>query len=75
VSLKSFGTKKPSAQDAAAATPATVRKDSRVPMTVRLEQSQWRRVKELALDERVSVQELALRGFSRLLEDKGLDPL
>ena len=81
MSLSKFGTKKAStkAQVAAAkpvsAAPAGPKKDERVPITVRLDKTQWRRVKELALDEGSSVQELAVRGLSRLLEEKGLDPL
>jgi hypothetical protein len=76
MALKSFGAKKTGVVAAPATDPATgPKKDERVPMTVRLEKAQWRRIKELALDEGTSVQDLAVRGLSRLLEEKGLDPL
>lgn len=74
MALSKFGTKKPAAAEATSAAAAGP-KGERIPLTVRLEPGQWRRIKELALDERASVQELAVRGLSRLLEEKGLDPL
>jgi len=54
--------------DSAAEVPA---RDERVPLTVRLTRPQWRRVKNLALDEQTSVQDLAVRGLSKLLEERG----
>jgi hypothetical protein len=79
MALKSFGAKKrgSDALDSTTTTEqaAAQKKNERVPMTVRLDKAQWRRIKELALDEGTSVQDLAVRGLSRLLEEKGLDPL
>ena len=51
------------------------KKRSRVATNLRLTRDQWRRVHELALDEETSVQELAIRGLSRLFEDRGLPRL
>jgi hypothetical protein len=62
-----------------AANPATptpeAKKKSRVATNLRLTRDQWRRVHELALDEETTVQELAIRGLSRLFEDRGLPKL
>jgi hypothetical protein len=51
------------------------KKKGRVATNLRLTRDQWRRVHELALDEETSVQELAIRGLSRLFEDRGLPSL
>jgi hypothetical protein len=51
------------------------KKDRRVATNLRLTRDQWRRVHELALDEETTVQELAIRGLSRLLEERGLPRL
>ena len=51
------------------------KKRGRVATNLRLTRDQWRRVHELALDEETSVQELAIRGLSRLFEDRGLPKL
>lgn len=58
-------------------TPPTARlkKKNRVATNLRLTRDQWRRVHELALDEETTVQELAIRGLSRLFEERGLPGL
>ncbi len=48
---------------------------NRVATNLRLTRDQWRRVHELALDEEATVQELAIRGLSRLFEERGLPRL
>lgn len=55
--------------------PPAEKKKGRVATNLRLTRDQWRRVHELALDEETSVQELAIRGLSRLFEDRGLPRL
>jgi hypothetical protein len=55
--------------------PPESKKKSRVATNLRFTRVQWRRVRELALDEETSVQELAIRGLSRLLEERGLPGL
>ena len=50
-------------------------KKNRVATNLRLTRDQWRRVHELALDEETTVQELAIRGLSRLFEERGLPEL
>lgn len=50
-------------------------KKNRVATNLRLTRDQWRRVHELALDEETTVQELAVRGLSRLFEERGLPRL
>ncbi len=50
-------------------------KDNRKQQTIRLSATQWRRVKDFALDEDATFQELAVRGISRLMEERGLPPL
>jgi hypothetical protein len=42
---------------------------------LRLTEKQWVRLKRFALDERTSVQVLAMRGLSRLMVERGLAPL
>jgi hypothetical protein len=56
-------------------TASTVEKKSRVATNLRLTRDQWRRVHELALDEETTVQQLAIRGLSRLFEERGLPRL
>jgi hypothetical protein len=51
------------------------KKKNRVATNLRLTRDQWRRVHELALDEETTVQELAIRGLSRLFEERGLPRL
>lgn len=57
------------------AAPTAVAKRNRVATNLRLTRDQWRRVHELALDEETTVQELAIRGLSRLFEERGLPGL
>jgi len=54
---------------------AEAKKKDRVATNLRLTRDQWRRVHELALEEETTVQELAIRGLSRLFEDRGLPRL
>jgi len=54
---------------------ADAKRRNRVATNLRLTRDQWRRVHELALDEETSVQELAVRGLSRLFEERGLPRL
>ncbi len=74
--------KRSSAEDAPAAdmtkteTPPRRRaKGETVAITVRLSRAQWERLHELAVHEGDSLQGLAVRGFSKLLEEKGLKGL
>lgn len=46
-----------------------------VALTVRLARDDWKRLHGVALSEGVSLQELAERGLSRVLQDLGLPPL
>lgn len=46
-----------------------------VAMTVRLSRGDWERLHQLAVAEGVSIQRLAMRGFSRVFEEKGLPGL
>jgi hypothetical protein len=43
-----------------------------VALTVRLSRADWERLHQLALAEGTSIQQLALRGFSKLFAEKGL---
>ncbi len=54
---------------------AEAKKKDRVATNLRLTRDQWRRVHELALEEETTVQQLAIRGLSRLFEDRGLPRL
>lgn len=58
-----------------AASAIGAQKKNRVATNLRLTRDQWRRVHELALDEETTVQELAIRGLSRLFEERGLPRL
>ena len=58
-----------------AATIAEAKKKNRVATNLRFTRDQWRRVHELALDEETTVQKLAIRGLSRLFEERGLPRL
>lgn len=44
-----------------------------VSITVRLTRAQWERLTQFAMSEGDSLQGLALRGFSSLLKEKGLE--
>ena len=46
-----------------------------VALTVRLPRAEWERVHQLAVAEGVSIQSLAITGFSRVFTDKGLPAL
>ncbi len=46
-----------------------------VALTVRLSKADWMRLHQLAMAEGVSLQNLALAGFSRVLAEHGLDPI
>jgi hypothetical protein len=58
-------------------TPPRRRKGAKdiVCLTLRMSQSQWRKIHDLSLNEGLSINQLALDGISRLLKDKGLPPL
>jgi hypothetical protein len=43
-----------------------------VALSVRISRADWKRLHELALDEGISINQLALKGFSRLFKEKGL---
>ena len=58
-----------------AASAIGAQKKNRVATNLRLTRDQWRCVHELALDEETTVQELAIRGLSRLFEERGLPRL
>lgn len=62
---------------AAAPAPAPERRKARgesdtVAMTVRLSRADWERLHQLAVSERTSIQRLAIDGFSKVFESKGL---
>ena len=44
-------------------------------ITLRLSPTQWRNAHNLALNEGMSINELAIAGINRLLEDRGLPEL
>ena len=58
-----------------AASAIGAQKKIRVATNLRLTRDQWRRVQQLALDEETTVQELAIRGLSRLFQERGLPHL
>jgi hypothetical protein len=74
-------TSKPMAEAAAAAeekTPGAKKRRGEgetVALTVRLSKADWMRLHQLAMAEGVSLQNLALTGFSKVLADHGLDPI
>lgn len=53
----------------------TKAKKEMVAVTLRLSRDQWERVHQLARAEGVSLNQLALHGLSKLLEEKGLASL
>jgi acetyl-CoA acetyltransferase len=62
-------------QEQAAAAAVTERKRGKgdvVALTVRLTRADWERLHQLAIAEGTSIQQLALRGFSKLFTEKGL---
>jgi hypothetical protein len=63
------------AQIAAEATTAPDRKRGKgevVALTVRLSRAEWERVHQLAVAEGTSIQQLALKGLSKVFAEKGL---
>ncbi len=46
-----------------------------VALTVRLSKGDWMRLHQLAMSEGVSLQTLAVTGFSKVLAEHGLDPI
>ncbi len=46
-----------------------------VALTVRLTRPQWERIHQLAVSEGVSIQQLAVRGLSHVLNERGLAEL
>lgn len=50
-------------------------KGETIMVSLRLTPEQWRRVKELSMNERRSIQQLAIAGLSRFFTDQGLKPL
>ena len=46
-----------------------------VTLTIRLSKEQWHRVHELARNEGISFQDLALQGLSKIFQEKGLKDL
>lgn len=64
----------PLSQEHAAAEPVARKrgKGEIVALTVRLSRADWERLHQLALSEGTSLQQLALRGFSKLFAEKGL---
>jgi hypothetical protein len=85
MSLKTFGKRKTSSATPpakAATTASTPAEQPRRPPSAELSRlharcsaRSERRIRELALDEDTTVQDLILRGLSRLLVERGLEPL
>ncbi len=50
-------------------------KGALVALTVRLTRPQWERIHQLAVSEGVSIQQLAVRGLSHVLSERGLADL
>jgi hypothetical protein len=50
-------------------------KEDRIRAPLRFTPAQWERVKQFAITERTSIQQLAIAGISRLLEEKGFPKL
>lgn len=46
-----------------------------VALSVRVSREDWKRLHTVAISEGISLQELAERGFSRVLQDLGQEPL
>lgn len=46
-----------------------------VALTVRLPKAEWERIHQLAVSEGLSIQALAVKGFSNIFKEKGLPPL
>ncbi len=50
-------------------------KGALVALTIRLTRPQWERIHQLAVSEGVSIQQLAVRGLSHVLRERGLADL
>lgn len=50
-------------------------KGDKVGVILRLDRTSWKRMHELAIEEGLSLNALAIKGVSRLFEEKGLEPL
>lgn len=76
---KGMGQTTPPANDVPAAEKATKKRGraqgETVALTVRLRRAEWARLHQLAVAEGVSLQSLALSGFSAILERHGLPPI
>lgn len=72
--VKTPATTSPQVAPAADLAPAERKRGAKdkVALTVRLQRGDWMRVHQLALDEGVSIQDLAVRGLSKLFEERGL---
>jgi hypothetical protein len=57
------------------APPRRKAKGATVALTIRLSKEQWHRVHELARNEGISFQDLALQGLSKIFQEKGLKDL
>ena len=81
--LAAFTTKKQtatSAQESSTVTPTSNHerkrgKGSIVALTIRLSRGDWERVHQLALAEGTSIQQLAMKGISKVFKEKGLPDL
>ena len=78
--LSAFTTKQVPEAVTAAAIPARTGGRRRgegetVALTVRLSKGDWMRLHQLAMSEGVSLQTLAVTGFSKVLAEHGLDPI
>lgn len=67
---------KPAQKESATQSPKKKRgQGALVALTVRLLRDDWERLHQLAVSEGATLQGLALRGFSAVLEEKGLPPI
>lgn len=73
--LAAFTNKKTDEAQEKVETPRTRGKGPTVTLTVRLTRPDWERLHQLAVAEGVSINRLAIVGFSRLFGEKGLPPL
>ncbi len=76
---KAMGQSTPQPDEVPAAEKATKKRGraqgETVALTVRLRRAEWARLHQLAVAEGVSLQSLALTGFSKVLEEHGLPPI
>jgi hypothetical protein len=82
--LGAFGTRPapPPEQPPEAAKPAPALRGERkrgerdiVALSVRVTRSDWKRLSALAMDKGISLQALALKGFTKVLADEGMPPM